>query len=156
MLHQAIEAQDPDWVKALLLQKAHVDVREAGWTPLMKAAEDDQVELMEFMLMAWADLNATSNTGRTALSLAAAPSGSRSSAMGAMSLLLELRAEVSLRDHNHLTALQWAGREMLKPGRTEAIDLLRGDTEFRLRTAMHPEQGVDDRHPEHAAQFRNS
>ena len=92
----AVEQKEEAWVRSLLLHRADSDVRYEGRTPLMKAAEDDTTQLMELLIIAGADVNAATRRGRTCASLAAAPSfpHSYSSSLGALRLLMEVRADM--------------------------------------------------------------
>ena len=71
-----------------------------GWTPLMRASEDDNVEIMKVLLEYKADVNAQTSKGRTALSFAAAPSSfpdgnRRDDAVGALRQLLICKADLT-------------------------------------------------------------
>ncbi len=91
----AVEQKEEAWVRSLLLHRVDPDVRYEGWTPLMKAAEEHTTDLMEWLIIAGADVNTATRRGRTCASLAAAPSFPRySSSLAAQQLLLEVRADM--------------------------------------------------------------
>lgn len=110
-LWAAVERGDGACVRILLGDGRDMDERYQGWTPLMKAAEEDRLPLMEELLSRRADLEAANRRGRTALSFAAAPSRGRAAALGALRLMLERGADFSRKDADGLTARQRATRE---------------------------------------------
>ena len=96
-----------------------------GWTPLMKAAEEDYVQIVALLLGTKAtDIEATNNKGRTALSFAAAPSKKgyerRDSACQALRLLLAHGASCNHRDVSERTARERAVEEK----RQDAINII--------------------------------
>ena len=133
----AIGEGDTGWVKGLLEAGRCPHTRYKGWTPLMKAAEDDKVEIMELLLKHRAEPDAMNRRGRTALSFAAAPSNERvenrrrESSMGELRLLLSLDEVWILRED--LSGMTARARAM-KEHRSEAANL-----RFTLRLG----QGVD-------------
>ncbi len=117
----AVEEKEEAWVRSLLLHRADSDVRYEGRTPLMKAAEDDTTQLMELLIIAGADVNAATLRGRTCASLAAAPSFPRySSSLGALQLLMEVRAHMLQADIAGKTPLEHASAR----GQEAAVRLL--------------------------------
>ena len=112
---------DVETVEALLYCST-TDVEETfqGWTPLMKAAEEDRVPIVELLLQKSANIDAVNHTGRTALSLAAAPSKKRPTSSATMHILLKARASITVQDNKGLTPLQRARRE----ARADAVDIL--------------------------------
>lgn len=73
-LWAAIERNETDTAKRLLLSGANAEETFDGWTPLMKAAEENRVDILNMLIEKGVDLDATNRKGRTALSFAAAPS----------------------------------------------------------------------------------
>ena len=107
-------------VEKLLDEDADIKEKYRGWTPLMKAAEEDLVDIMKLLLDGNADMNATNRKGRTALSFAAAPSMKRRTACRTLKLLLESGAE-DTEDHQGLTAKARARKEK----RLDALEIFR-------------------------------
>ena len=125
VLWEAVENGDVQTVSRLL--NAGHDPREKfqGWTPLMKAAEEDYVEIAGMLLTTKAaDIEATNNKGRTALSFAAAPSKKgyerRDTACQTLRLLLAHGASCDHRDHSERTPRERAVEEK----RQDAIDVI--------------------------------
>ena len=77
----------------------------------MKAAEEDQVEIMKLLLESRADMEVANRKGRTAVSFAAAPSMERKTACGTLRLLLQAGAKIDTKDVTGMTAKQWATKE---------------------------------------------
>ena len=77
----------------------------------MKAAEEGFCDIIRLLLERKADLELTNSKGRTALSLAAAPSGGRKASIAALRLLLESGANVTTEDDSGRTARQRAEKE---------------------------------------------
>lgn len=78
-----------------------VDVKVQGWTPLMKAAENDDLPILHILLGARANVSEANKRGRTALSFAAAPSngsGTPPPQEGAYALLLRAAADPERKD----------------------------------------------------------
>jgi len=76
-----------------------------GWTPLIYAASNDQIDVMRYLIDAGANVNAESANGTTALMMAA-----RGGHRQAVDLLLARGADVNHRNQNGATALSWARR----------------------------------------------
>merc|ERR1712070_1077632 len=79
---------DLEEARRLLEERRDPEERYDGWTPLMKAAEENHAGIVELLLRWRADVNATNKRGRTPLSFAAAPSAKRPVAIDAMRLLM--------------------------------------------------------------------
>ena len=77
----------------------------------MKSAEDGQVDIIETLLDAGADIEACNRKGRTPLSFAAAPSMGRPTKVGALKLLLRKGADVNHEDLNGNTPKDHASHE---------------------------------------------
>ena len=77
----------------------------------MKAAEEDQVEIMKLLLESRADMEVANRKGRTAVSFAAAPSMERKTACGTLRLLLKAGAKIDTKDVSGMTAKEWATKE---------------------------------------------
>ena len=86
----------------------------------MNAAEENEVGILEVLLGRGYDMNAATRNGRTALSLAAAPSMGWATASFAVALLLSAQADVSAADTQGRTALHFATQE----GRWDAVEML--------------------------------
>ena len=110
-LWQAVEESNIGDVSRLIQSGHSVNCRYEGWTPLMKAAEIGHCEIMKILLEGRADLEATNNKGRTALSFAAAPSRGRQACVNAVSFLLDARANISHVDGRGETAKARAQRD---------------------------------------------
>ena len=108
-------------VQRFLTEGGSTEARVDGWTPLMKAAEEDKVEIMELLLRYGAEVEAENRRGRTALSFAAAPSmirdchsaprRRRPTALAAVSFLLQCGADIEQRDHTGKTVIDRAREE---------------------------------------------
>ena len=125
VLWDAVERGDVETVTRLL--NAGHSPRETfhGWTPLMKAAEEDYIEIADILLNTkCADIEATNHKGRTALSFAAAPSnngsGRRHTACRVLHLLLDHGASIFQRDGSKRTVRERAVEERRK----EAIAII--------------------------------
>jgi hypothetical protein len=73
-LWTAVERGDLREVQKLLDSGSDPMEKFQGWTPLMKAAEEGHVDIIQLLLNRGVDIEAANNKGRTALSFAAAPS----------------------------------------------------------------------------------
>ena len=100
-LWKAVEDGDDALVAQLLLSGSDPEERYQGWTPLMKVAEENWVDISRLLLDKSANINAVNKKGRSALSFAAAPSKRESQrrdiACGVLRVLLEHGADTSLR-----------------------------------------------------------
>lgn len=98
-------AERGDASRALQLINQGNDVNESyhGWTPLMKAAEEDHLEVVTILVNNGANVEAANKKGRSALSFAAAPSDltdrtKRPTAVRALEFLLDCKAKVDPAD----------------------------------------------------------
>ena len=124
-LWEAVENGDVRTVTHLLSAGHDPGEKFQGWTPLMKAAEEDYVEIAGMLLTTKAaDIEATNNKGRTALSFAAAPSKKgyerRETACQTLRLLLAHGASCDHRDDSERTPRERAVEEK----RQDAIDVI--------------------------------
>ena len=88
-LWAAVENNDNEKVAKLIADGANIEEKHLGWSPLMKASEENHVEIMKLLLEHRADIKISNRKGRTALSLAVSPSMGRGVATGTLKLLLE-------------------------------------------------------------------
>ena len=116
-LWAAVAQGDAAKVHDLLLQGKDPAETFEGWSPLMKASEEDNEEIMRMLLDMKVDVEAANKKGRTALSFAAAPSNDgstpRPTAVAAIRLLLQSGA-VDKKDMTGVTAKDKAAREKRK------------------------------------------
>ena len=111
-------------MEELLLGGADPEERHEGWTPLMKAAEEGAVEVMQMLLDKKVDLEAHNRKERTALSFAAAPSNEgqgrdrirRSTPVDTLRLLLEHGADPKRKNFRGFTPKELAAREKREDG----------------------------------------
>ena len=124
-LWQAVEDGDDARVAQLLLSGLDPEERFQGWTPLMKAAEENRADISRMLLEKSVNINAVNKKGRSALSFAAAPSDRdsqrRESACDVLRLLLERGADSSLLDAKRCTARIRAMAE----NRDDAVDIFK-------------------------------
>ena len=114
---RAVEVGDESRVYQLLKSGSNLEERYRGWTPLMKAAEDNRLSIVQMLLIMGANINAVNKKGRSALSFAAAPSQRRETASAVLRHLLAWGADASLLDTSCCTARIRAWKE----GRREAL-----------------------------------
>ena len=123
-LWAAVERNDKDAVHVLLEQGEDPQRRFRHWTPCMKAAEENAVDILQMLLDKKADIEACNRKGRTALSFAAAPSMNgktrRATPVDALQFLLQNGADVKRCDYDGMTARDRAVKEI----RLEAIAIL--------------------------------
>ena len=100
-------------VKALVLAGADIDPD--GWTPLIYAAFEGQVEIVSYLLMLDVDIDAQSANGISALMAA-----SRNGHLDVVRILLEKGADVNLVNQDNKTALGLA----LERSQTDIVSLL--------------------------------
>jgi len=94
--------------KLAIVKKLHARggaLNPPGWTPLIYAATNNQIEVMRYLIDAGANVNAEAPNGTTALMMAA-----RGGHTEAVDLLLARGAEVNHRNQSGATALSWAQR----------------------------------------------
>ena len=107
-LWKAVAQGDAAKVQELLNQGKDPTETFEGWSPLMKASEEDNVGVIRMLLNKKVDIEVTNNKGRTALSFAAAPSNNgstkRPTAVAAMRLLLQNGADAHKVDEKGQTA----------------------------------------------------
>jgi hypothetical protein len=127
-LWAAVERNDEAAVQELLLHGHDPEETHQGWTPLMKAAEENYADVMRMLLDKNVDVEVCNKNGRTALSFAAAPSmnGSerRETAVATLRILLSHCADSTRKDKRGFTAKGRAVNEK----REDAIDVF---AEFR-------------------------
>ena len=133
-LWAAVERNDKDAVHVLLEQGEDPQGRFRNWTPSMKAAEENAVDILQMLLDKKANIEACNRKGRTALSFAAAPSMNgktrRATSVAALQFLLKNGADAKRADNNGLTARDHAIKEV----RLEAIVTI---DEFSEGHAVH-------------------
>ena len=112
-LWAAVERGDVNKVKASL-DTCDIEEKYKGWSPLMKAAEENRIEILQMLLDAKADLEVTNRKGRTALSFAADPSMNRPTATGTLELLLKADANTKQQDAMGFTAKARCGKDLEK------------------------------------------
>ena len=96
----AAQVNDLDAAEQILDRFGHSpneDTPHQGWTPLMKAAEGDHVEIVKLLLQNRAKLETSNHWGRAALSIAAAPPMGSPTAVNTLRYLVEQGAsQISL------------------------------------------------------------
>ena len=110
-LWAAVERGDKELVRQLLLEDHDAEEKFRGWTPFMKAAEENQVSILTALYENGVDIEATNNKGRSALSLAAAPSGKRPTPVQALEYLLSIGCDINRKDESGMTAKDRAVKE---------------------------------------------
>lgn len=119
-LWAAVEKGDEEQVKDLLLGSVDIEEKFKGWTPLMKAAEEDKVEILQLLLDSKADVEVANRKGRTALSFAAGPSMGRPTACQTLRVLLNAGADAARKDDTGMTPKKRATKEK----RDDALEIL--------------------------------
>ena len=113
-LWAAAEQNDIETLEKLLSQCMDVDEKFEGWTPLMKASEMGNTEVMVRLLAANANVEAENKNGRTALSFACAPSHSkgvkREDQIEAVELLVSFGADPEHKDKRNNAPKDYAAR----------------------------------------------
>lgn len=110
-LWAAIEAGEQQQVQHLLDTGADVEEKFKSWSPLMKAAEEGHVVILQALIEIRANLEEANHKGRTALSFAAAPSKPRASHPDAVHALLYAGADRSVKDKTGRTAQERVASE---------------------------------------------
>ena len=114
-LWKAVAQGDAAKVQELLNQGKDPTEPFEGWSPLMKASEEGNEEVIRMLLNKKVDIEVTNRKGRTALSFAAAPSNDgstrRLTAVAAMRLLLQSGANAHKADEKGATAVSRANDE---------------------------------------------
>ena len=114
-LWAAVAQGDAAKVQELLAQGKDPEEVFEGWSPLMKASEEGNEEVMKMLLEKRVDVDVANRKGRTALSFAAAPSHRdgtpRPTAVAAIRLLLQSGADATKKDKTGATAKDRAERE---------------------------------------------
>lgn len=118
----AIKGQ-PDLVRQLLDKGAQVN--KSGWAPLHYAASGGNLEVINQLLQAHAELDAPSPNGTTPLMMAAAYGTPE-----AVKLLIESGANIDARNAKGMTALDFANQA----SRPDAISLLTQAARYKART----------------------
>ena len=113
-LWSAVEKGDANEVRRLIGAKANVDEKFQCWTPLMKASEENEVQISKCLLSNRADIEATNRKGRTALSFATDPSMGRDTATDTLRLLLEKGADGYKKDEQGETPRSRANKKRRK------------------------------------------
>lgn len=105
-LYEATRANDAKAVKACLAAgECNIEYRtpKDQWTPLIRAAHDGHVGIVESLLKADADPDAESSLGRTSLHVAA-----HANRVPVVRLLLDAKADTQVRDIYERTAMDYA------------------------------------------------
>ena len=98
-------------VSTLIANGYNIEQKFQGWSPLMKAAEENEARILQKLLQQKAKMDVKNQKGRTALSFAASPSMKRNTACDTLRLLLENNADPSQKDDRGLTPKAHAIRE---------------------------------------------
>ena len=130
-LWAAVERNDEEEVERLLDDGADIEQKPLGWSPLMKAAEENHGEILQMLLERKADLNVKNRKGRTALSFAVGPSMKRPTALKTLRYLLEAGANPLQKDDNGWNAKTRA----MKEEREDALAVLQ---EFEAKRMRYP------------------
>ena len=120
LLWKAVERNDIALVEDLLKLDHDVEEKIQGWTPLMKAAEENRTEILKLLIEKGADINAQNKKGRSALSFAAAPSMQRKTSKETLRILLSKGADSTMKCARELTPKAYA----LKEKRDDAVKIL--------------------------------
>jgi len=119
-LWAAVENGDPDVVSRWLVLGVNIEERYRGWTPLMKAAEENHSKILQELIVNGAQVNACNKHGRTALSFACAPSMKKATALESIKVLLKAGADPMCQDSKGWTCFDRAQKEK----RLDAIEVL--------------------------------
>ena len=110
-LWEAVENNKIDQVSKLINKGCNVDEKWNNWSPLMKAAEEGYLEILNLLIDSGANLSATNRHGRDALSFAAAPSRNLKTPTNTLQRLIQCGANLNHVDDKGRTAREWAIRE---------------------------------------------
>jgi ankyrin repeat protein len=117
-LLKAAEAGDTVRIEALLAGSVDINSRDKrGFTPLMYAAANDRIPVIELLIRRGADVNAQSDIGETALICATRYGRGKPETLKA---LIDAGANVNVVMKDGGSALSWARRK----NRSEAVALL--------------------------------
>ena len=110
-LWEAVENNKIDQVSKLINEGCNVNEKWNNWSPLMKAAEEGYLEILNLLIDSGANLSATNRHGRDALSFAAAPSRNRKTPTNTLRRLIQCGANLNHVDDTGMTAREWAIKE---------------------------------------------
>ena len=113
-LWEAVENNQFSQVVKLIGEGCSIEEKWNGWSPLLKAAEEGYLEILDLLIDNGADLSVTNRNGRDALSFAAAPSGKRKTPLATLRRLLERGADPNHIDGAGMTAKMRASNEGYK------------------------------------------
>ena len=116
----AVEQGDFLLVSRLIAKGYDIEQKIQKWSPLMKAAEENETRILHALLQQKTNLEAKNQKGRRALSFAACPSMRRNTTCDTLRMLLENNADPSMKDDNGLTPKAHAIREK----RQDALKIL--------------------------------
>lgn len=121
-LHAAASGGNEDVILFLLDQGLPVNSRTPeGWTPLYVATRDGRAEAAKLLIFKGADLNAQSNLGATALTMAVTqPFETEKARLDLLEYMLKRGADVNLADTYGHTALYYAQLQ----GNNDVVKLL--------------------------------
>ena len=122
-LHAAASGGNEDVILFLLDQGLPINARtpEEGWTALYVAARDGQAEAAKLLVFKGADLNAQSNLGATALTMAVTqPFETEKARLELLEYMLRRGADVNLADKYGHTPLYYANVQ----GKEDVVELL--------------------------------
>ena len=86
----AVEQGDFSLVSRLIANGYDIEQRFQGWSPLMKAAEENETRILQELLQQKADLEVKNRKGRTVLSFAACPSMRRNTTCDTLRMLWKI------------------------------------------------------------------
>ena len=142
MLWLAAERGDFVEVQRQIESGCNIDKQFKGWTSLMKASEENNVNIVSLLLNNTAKIDAVNKQGRSALSFAAAPSdsseGRRGTAIAVMQLLLQHGADKGQTDHKDRTP---ESRALLE-NRPEATEVFKRFAAGGLNPGAVPREAV--------------
>ena len=86
----AVEQGDFSLVSRLIAKGYDIEQKFQGWSPLMKAAEENETRILQELLQQKADLEVKNRKGRTVLSFAACPSMRRNTTCDTLRMLWKI------------------------------------------------------------------